>query len=483
MKRRIPIEVWVPDLTFPGWMDRWYKQGEDFERAHPEYEVRVHGKDFWRFPRQVAEAAAEGRTPAISEYYFYMTQAARDSLAQDGSPLFTSVQKAIGGRTEILGEPVVIDDIIPPIRDYYTYQGDLDSMPTVATTSLLYANKGLLRRAGVTKLPETWEEVEEVCRAVAATKDGPSHAITWSNHGTFIQQAVASQGGLLVDNHNGRAGRATTSTMGSPEMIAWATWWKKLHRDGHYLYTGKIPDWAGTLRAFAEQDVAIRISSSNDVNYMHRAAEDNDFEMEVGIFPYDDRVPYVGNAIAGTSLWLANGLDEATREGALAFLQYLHNPEYAAERHRANSFLPLTYSAAALLEEEGWFDRHPRHRVAYDHVMRFPAGAVRRRPELAGKVPASEGAIFGDFAGNQDVMTRAMGDILARDADPQERFAFADVEAQRLLDIYNEYAQTSGFRDPENSPTHSLSVEAFSEAAAGRDYSAADMEAVVRLNG
>ncbi|MFC0863857.1 extracellular solute-binding protein [Sphaerimonospora cavernae] len=480
MRRTIPIEVWVPDLTFPGWMDRWRQQGDAFQRAHPEYEVKIVGKDFWRFPRQVAEAAAEGHVPTISEYYFYMTQVARDSLAQDGSPLFTSVEKAIGGRTEILGEPVVIDDIIPPMRDYYTYDGDLTSMPTVGTTSLLYANANLLRRAGISELPQTWEEVEAVCEELSRFRGGPS--ITWSNHGTFIQQALATRGGLIVDNHNGRHGRATRVDLASKEMLAWAEWWRNLHRAGHYHYTGKIPDWAGTLKAFADQDVVFRISSSNDVNYMFRAGEDNGFDLDVGIFPYDHRVPYVGNAVAGTSLWLANGLDEATREGALALLQFLHNPHYAAERHRANSFLPLTYSSAALLEEEGWFDRYPHHRVAYDHVMRFPAGVTRERPELADRVPASEGAVFGDFAGNQDVMTRAMGDVLAHGADPLDRFTEATAEAQRLLDTYNAYALSSGFRDPDNSPTHSLSVEAFSEAAAGRDYSAADMEAVVRLN-
>jgi sn-glycerol 3-phosphate transport system substrate-binding protein len=474
MKNRIPIEVWVPDLTFPGWMDRWYQQAADFEKLHPGYQILVRGKDFWQLPRQVTEAAAEGHVPALSEYYFYMTQVARDSRGQDGRPLFASVEKAVGGRSEVLGERVVLDDIIAPLRDYYTLDGDLTCMPTVGTTSLLYANTDLLRRAGVQSLPRTWQEVEEVCDRVAALRDGPSHAITWSNHGTFIQQALATQGGLIVNEHNGRSGRATVADLASPEMLHWVDWWRGLHRSGHYLYTGKIPDWAGTLKAFADRDVAIRISSSNDVNYMFRAAEDNGFGIETGIFPYDESVPYVGNAIAGTALWMAEGLDEVTREGALAFLMYLHNPRNAAERHKANSFLPLTYSAHALLEEEGWYDGNPHHRLAYDHVMRFPTGQSG--------IPASEGALFGDFAGNQDVMTRAFGDVLAHGADPAERFAFATVEAQQLLDAYNEYALSSGFRDPDNSPPTSLSVEAFKEMRAGRDYSAADMEAVVKLH-
>lgn len=480
MKERIVLDVWVPDLTFPGWMDRWYEQGRDFEKAHPEYQVNIVGQDFWTFPLKVAEAAAEGRAPMVAEIYFYMGQAARDLRNRDGSPVFTSVEKAVGGRTEILGEPVVIDDLLPAFRDYYSLDGDLTSMPSGGTTSLLFANANLLRAAGVSELPQTWAEVEAVCDEIAKLRNGPAHAITWSNHGTFFQQALASQGGLLVDNDNGRSGRATTAYLASDEMLAWVEWWRGLHRRGHYLYTGKIPDWPGTFRAFADQDVAIRFTSSNDVNYMVQAAEQSGFPIEIGIFPYNEKVPYVGNAVAGTSLWLANGLDEATQDGALALIQFLHNPRNAADRHKFSSFIPITRASYDLLEEEGWFDEHPYHRLAYEHVSRFPSGATVD-PALAGGVPLSQGALFGDFAGNQDVMTRAMGDVLAHGADPLVRFTEATMEAQRLLDEYNEYALRTGFRDPAGTPGHSLAVESFSEASAGRDYSAADLEKVVRL--
>ena len=160
------------------------------------------------------------------------------------APLFTSVQRAIAGRTEILGEPVVVDDLVPAFRDYYTLHGDLLSMPSVGTTSLLYANTDLLEAAGVSQLPQTWDDVVAVCEQIARHRPGPEYPITWSNHGTFFQQAVATQGGLLVDNDNGRSGRATTTNLASKEMLTWVEWWRQLHRDGHYLYTGSIPDWA-----------------------------------------------------------------------------------------------------------------------------------------------------------------------------------------------------------------------------------------------
>lgn len=467
MNGKVNIDVWVSDLTFPGYMDRWMKLADNFEKAHPQYRISIKGLGFFTGPQEISAAIAEGAGPAVAEYYFYMTQTARDVRDPDGRPRYTSIEKAIGGRTEILGEPVVIDDIIPAMREYYTYQGDLTSMPSIGTTSLLYANASVLRRAGVSRLPRTWDDVEVACEAVAALPGGPPHGITWSNHGTFFQQAIASQGGLLVNNDNGRSARATKADLASPELLSWARWWRRLHAAGRYRYTGKIPDWEGTFRAFAEQQVAFRITSSNDVLYMMQAAKSNGFDVEIGPFPYNGDVPYVGNAIAGTSFWLADGLDEAVREGALAFLQYIHNPRNAADRHKDNSFLPLTHAASALLEEEGWFDEHPYHRVAGDHLSTY-----WDRPD-ATRWPPSQGALFGDFAGNQDVMTRAMHDVLAHDADPAARFADATAEAQVLLDAYEADRREGGPSEPT-----SLRVEFFTDAEA---YSGADLENVVRL--
>lgn len=470
---KIVVDVWVADLTFPGYMDRLWKLGEEFDRAHPEYHINIQGLDFRNLPKLISDAAAEGRPPAIAEYYFSVTQAARDTLAANGEPQFTSVEKAIAGRTEILGEPVVIDDIIPAIRDYYTYDGDLTSMPSVGTTSLLYANRTLLSAAGLAELPQTWDEVEAVCEVISRLPHGPSHAITWANHGTFFQQAVASQGGLLSDSHNGRSGRASIIDLHSAEMLTWVRWWQKLHRDGHYLYTGKIPDWEGTLRAFAEQRVALRITSSNDVNYMVTAARNAGFEIEVGGFPFNTEVPYDGNAVAGTSLWLADGLDEATQDGALAFLQFMHNPRNAAEQHKLNSFVPITQASFDLLASEGWFDQHPYHRVASDHLNFYPSRVTNHTPSAANDTPPSEGALFGDFAGAQDVMTNAMGDVLAHGADPVERFTRASAEAQQLLDDYHLDCVGTGPRDPQ-----SLRVEYFRDAEV---YSGADLENVAQL--
>lgn len=465
MKSKIVLDVWVSDLTFPGYMNRWIKLAEEFENLHPGYQVNIKGIGFFTGPAEIAEAIARGSGPTIAEYIFYMTQTARDSRAQDGRPHYVSIEKAIDGRTEILGEPVVIDDIIPAMRQCYTCAGELASMPSVGTTSVLYANTDVFENAGLSQMPRTWAEVDSACAALARLRR-PGKSITWANSGLFYLQALASQGGLLADNDNGRSGRATMVDLASAQMLSWATWWQRLHRSGHHLYAGQIPGWEGTFRAFAEGDVALRLSSSNDVNYTVQAAKAAGFGLQVSAYPYNDLVPYAGNALAGSSLWLADRLDQPTQDGALAFLQFIHNPRNAADRHKANSFLPLTHAAFDLLEAEGWFEEHPYHRVASDQLRTY-----QDRPQ--GDWPPAKGVLLGDFAGIQDILTHAMEDVLLRDADLVTRFRDATSSAQKLLDAYNAESTTTGPRSPS-----SLRVEFFADTD---PYRGADMENVVRL--
>lgn len=474
MTSKVPVEVWFADLTFPGFMDRFYRLAAEFNAKHPDYEIKVVGIDFRLMPYQIAQAAAAGRPPAAAEYYFYMAHAARDAVNADGGPLYVSMEKAIGGRTEVLGEPVVTDDLISAARDYYTYQGELLSMPSVGTTSLLFANGDLLDKAGISEMPQTWQEVEEACDRLRTGPTALKHGITWANHGMVYQQAIAAQGGLLANNENGRAGRATQLDLASPQMLAWVNWWQQLHKAGHYLHTGGIPDWQGTFQVFADQEVGLRITSSNDGNYMAEAARQNGFELRATRFPNNPDAPYEGNGLAGTSLWLTDGPDEVVKEGALAFIQFMHNPENAADQHRVNSFLPMTYSSVALLEEEGWYDKYPHHRACLDQLENYPTtpGLALDRNTPHGH-PASRGALFGDFAGVQDVMCQAMNQVLSEDLDATARFIAATDEAQALLDAYDADRADGG-----PSTEQSLRVEYFANTA---PYSGADLENVVKL--
>jgi sn-glycerol 3-phosphate transport system substrate-binding protein len=464
MKSGVVLDIWVMDLTFPGYMKQCHRLAREFEAAHPGYEVAITGPDMFNGAGDIAEAIARGRCPAAAEYHYYLTQVARDSLTPDGHRAFYPMEKAIDGRAEILGEPVIMGDIIPPMREWYTCQGELPCLPSAGTTSVLYANTDLLSAAGVTTVPRTWAEVAAACEATGQRLGSPG--ITWANHAMFAMSALASQGGRLANHDDGHSARATAVDLASLPMLTWASWWQRLHADGCYLYTGKIPDWAGTFREFAEQNVAMRMGSSNDTNYTVEAAKQAGFALGVGGYPYNDEVSFAGNELAGTSFWLADRLDTVTRDGVLAFLQFAHNPRNAAQRHKDNSFVPLTHAAVDLLDTEGWFGEHPYHRVPTDQLRRFPGRAATET------WPPCSGPMIGGYAGIQDILTGAMHDVLTAGADPAVRLRQATSTAQDVLDRYNAECAAGSPRSAEH-----FRVEFFTGA---EPFSGVDLHAVVR---
>ncbi len=421
------IEVWLAEHPFPNYygehfLDPMRRRAEEFGTVHPEFRINIHGHDFRAMAQDVARAAEQGNPPDVAEYYATAAQTARDTRAADGRPLFTSIGTAVGGREEILGEPVVIDDLEPGVRDYYSYDGELLSLPPTATTAVLFTNMTALRAAGVGEIPRTWDEVEAAAKAISGAAHPPSHGITWPNHGWLFQQAVAVQGGLLADHDNGRSGRAMAVDLASDEMLAWVEWWLRLSGDGHHLYAA---GWPEAIGAFARQDVALLISSSKTTEEIVQLGRQAGFDVAVSPMPHNDQVAPAGHLVSGQSLWLADGLEEAKRDGALAFMQYLINPRNAAEWHKAVGFMPVTGASYDLLTADGWFTERPHQRVANEQ-LRASDGS-----------PAALGALLGDFAGIQDVMTRAMEDVLGGETQPLARFTRATSEAQRLLDDYN----------------------------------------------
>ncbi|OZM71897.1 phosphate ABC transporter [Amycolatopsis antarctica] len=441
---RVTVSVWFADYPFSTYEGEPFlapvrRMAAAFERAHPGYRIDVGSRFFPSMAGEIRDAVATGTVPHLAAYYAGDSRLALDQRAADGSALFTPVGRAIGDRTEILGEPVVSGDLLPAVRDFHSHGGELVSLPMTATTTVLYANTTLLARAGVDRLPGTWREVEHACRRIAALPDGPSHCITWAVHGWIVQQAVAQQGGTIADRGNGRNGEAGTVDLATGEILAYARWWRGLHRDGHYLDPGTEGDWAAAFAAFDRQQVAMVVDSSKSAEEFVLAGGRQGFDVAAGPMPHNEEAPYGGTFVSGDSFWLAGGLDPATEDGALAFLQFLINPENAAHWHRGNGFVPVTGAARRLLEDEGWFGRSPHRAVAGEQL----AASTR--------TPAALGASLGNQDAIGEVLARAMADVV-RGAAAEQRLRAATVEAQNVLDEY--HASRRGEAGPPETARH-----------------------------
>lgn len=430
---QIVIEAWLADSpklpgtdenSLPGFGDPIVNAAESFNRAHPRYQVRVRKIDFRLLPDVVAEAVAQGNPPDIAEYLYSSTQVALDMRARDGAPLFVPLQRAIGDRSKILGEPVVVEDILPTVRNYYSVGGELVSMPTVVTTNILFGNKEILDRAGVERMPTTWQELTAACAAVAELPDGPPHGVSWPNYGWLFHMEIAGQGGLFSNADNGRSGRSTRVFLDSPEMLNYLRWWRDMHDRGYYHYTGEPRDYFAAMEAFARREIAFVVSSSAVGQLMSDMAAESGFELLAGPLPRADALSSPGGPVGGQSFFLAAGLPKEKEDGALAFLQHQLNPEHAVARMYDRS-LPVTLPAYQQAMAAGGAEPYPGFRIATEQVA------------SAKLTPAAAGPVVGNLNGVNTVLTLAIEDVLLRGADPASRLRAAGEVGQQLLDRHN----------------------------------------------
>ncbi|MDX3190773.1 extracellular solute-binding protein [Streptomyces sp. MN03-5084-2B] len=431
--RKIVINTLFSIYDFPGLDTTLIKRGKEFEKAHPQYKVNVKFAYYQRLPEDVEKAALNGETPAIASYNISGTQFALDTLDQNGKPAFTSVSQAIAGRKKILGEQVVVDDLVPAGRRYYSRAGDLFAMPLSLSTLQLYVNKTLLDKAGVKTIPRTYAEMSAACAALKKLPNGPKSCVALANEGKLYMQALAQQGVNFANNDNGRSGRATTVDLNSSALVDYTTWWQQMHRDGNFLYSGQMEDWPGTFGAFASQEVAFTVTSSFAINYGVDAAKAANFEFVVAPSPAK-QVPYAGAWLGGEGMYLAAGLDDATRDGALAFMQFVNKPKNGAEWHRVYGASPVTNGAYKELKAEGYYKDHPQHLATVEQIYATTA------------VPGGQSPLVGGFAGIQQALMRAVDDILEKNADPLERLTRAESIAQELLTDYNDHCVGPGLR-------------------------------------
>lgn len=419
----IDIDFWVAfsDEARLGFSE---EKAAAFNAKHPEYNVEVTSFASYNDAFDAAVLAVDsGEPPEIIHFFEAATRQALDAVDASGNPIFKSVTEAIDGRTEILGEPVVLDDVVDAARNYYTVDGSFYSMPWNTSTTVMFNNMDILNAAGITEPPATWGEVEAACEAIAALADGPDACITWPNHSWFVEQSLGQQGELLADNDNGRSDRATEVYLTSDGMLNYINWWKGLSDSGYYTYTGLQRDWDGTSNAYLAEEVAMLIYSSSDTTFFDTNAS---FTNQASFMPYNEDVAYVGNLIGGATLWMLDGMDAAQEDGALAFLNFFSNPENAGEWHQITGYIPITKAAEALLVSEGWYEESPNSKVASDQLA------------AAENTPASLGALIGNFVGIRDVITGAIEDILVNDVDVTERLTQANDEANRSLSEYEQ---------------------------------------------
>lgn len=350
------IEFWhsFGDAKRSGWIQA---RADAFNKANPGVKVVPSYKGSYNDSLQATILAArQGKAPALVQIFEVGSQLALDSGA------FQPVSSV---------KNVDFSDYIKPVINYYTIGGKVNSLPFNSSSPVLYFNQDLLKKAGLDPRtpPTTFGALMKACQKIEAAKLD-AKCFGMSLNGWFVEQWMAQQGQTLLNNGNGRQGRATSTTLDSRAAQNIFSFFKTMQDRGYYTYTGKLEDWDGSDAIFTNQKAAFHITSTADIGNIRDAAKKSGFTVGVGALPIPDGSKRNGVVIGGASLWISKGVSKAQAEGALDFALFMTNTQNMAEWHKLTGYYPVRQSSIDLLRKQGWFSQTPLQLVAFNQLTR-----------------------------------------------------------------------------------------------------------------
>ena len=385
-------------------------RADEFNATQSEYKVVVEAKGSYRDTLQAAVLAdKQGAAPHIVQVFEVGSQLAADT------GIFTPIGEIGSFDTS---------DYIQPVLNYYTLNGKVNSIPFNSSSPILYINKDKLVQAGYDSdyVPETFSDVIELLKTAKA-KGVDGAKFSFCLHGWYFEQWMSEEGAEMVNNGNGRDGRATETMLNSPAAMKIGEFVSELAENDMYTYTGKFEDWNGNDAIFTEGKAIIHMTSTADLGNIAAACEGK-FDMGVGFIPIPDGVERNGTVIGGASVWIAKNHPSDELEAARDFVLFMTNTENMVSWHKLTGYYPVRNSSVDALKDEGWFETDAKQLVAFNQLLSTKINK------------ASAGAVSGTNADNRTIIEEALQKIL-NGADVKASLDEAKKIADAKLAEYN----------------------------------------------
>lgn len=271
------------------------------------------------------------------------------------------------------------NDFPAQIRDYYSLDGKMYSIPLGSSTAIMYYNADLLKAANIQTPPKSYKEIEEAAKLVKATTEGKDKiGMLFSTDPWPVEQYLGNNNVDYVNMENGRAGTATEVTYINGEGKAIFNWINGMVKDGigQYYTNGKDAD-----AAFIGGRGVVYVQSSAVLSEIQANAP---FEVGVSYLP-NISGEFNGSTVGGNSLWITKVGNEATQNASWEFLKYVSSPKFQAYWSTNTGYVPTTKRAYDEAEFKEAAAKNPQMMVAIDQLNSSKATA------------ATSGASFGSF--------------------------------------------------------------------------------------
>ncbi len=313
-----------------------------------------------------------------------------------------------------------LTQVEPNIAAYYTVNENLYSMPFNSSTPILYYNKDIFTKAGITEIPGSLPGIERIGDDLI-NKGGAGEVISLGIYGWFFEQFTCKQQAQYADNGNGREEATTAVDFDKNGAgVKTLTAWKDLSDKGYAPNVGRGGD-AG-LADFSAGKAAMTLGSTaslkqilNDVN--------GKFEVGTAYFPKVSDDDKGGVSIGGGSLWALNNEDPAKQQAVWEFVKFLVSPESQAYWNSQTGYFPVTVAAHNEAVFKDNIAQYPQFKTAID--------------QLHDSTPQSAGALLSVFPEARQIVETEIENMINNKGTPKDAVAKMAESINKSIEDYN----------------------------------------------
>ncbi|WP_079187591.1 extracellular solute-binding protein [Streptomyces sp. CB02414] len=300
----------------------WDDVASAYEAKHPDVNVDVTVYSWNDVDRKVREMVEAGKAPDLAQIGAYSDYADQGLLYQAGDVLSIPVQANFVSQLATAGQ----------------VNGAQYGLPFAASTRVLFYNKTLFEKAGVTP-PKSWDDLADAAEALKdegvkypyalplGPEEAPAEAMQW----------MLSGGGGYTDD-------VGTYSIDSPQNVTTFTWLRdELVAEGLTgpVAPGKL-DRADAFAAFAGGDVGML----NGHPTLMKAASDKGVKYGMVTTPGIDGA---SKNTLGVTDWMTAFKENGHQEEIGDFLDFVYSDENVLAFSRRYDLLPVTTSASQIM--------------------------------------------------------------------------------------------------------------------------------------
>jgi len=326
-----------------------------------------------------------------------------------------------------------LSDLNKNAVQYFTLDGKLWAMPFGMAVPLLFYNKMTFREVGLDpeKPPQDIEEVRQVSEKMLkrdthgnVTRTG----IALDIYGWYLEFVLSEHGDLYADNENGRAGRATEVLFNGPTGQTYFQWWHDMVEEDLAIDVGRNPTYADTFLTLGAGRVGMTVGSSAALRSVVDALEGGlaQTKVDLGVatqpgVPGGTGLP----GVYGRELWILKSHPKEEQEASWKFIKWLMEPEQQAEWYAESGYLPANLKAFELPAAGEIETKYPQMKTVAQLYLEDSSSS------------ALLGPLLGSYLDINDIIVRAIEEMLVGDKDPIAAINDAAKETNEIIGEYN----------------------------------------------